>query len=179
MAVESSSSPPSPLPPVIYVALDSFFASQSLTPSTSRFKSPPLHDPLAVAYVIAPEIFTLDFMRVDIETKSELSRYLPPLLPPLFLPLFPHLLSPLLPPFSPFLPPLPPLLLCSPFSTFLFPFLLPHFSQYRGQTVCDVYKMSKKPKNVHLARKVDVAAFWKLMMEAWRKCNAVSSLNKK
>ena len=33
----------------------------------------PLHDPCAVAFVIAPELFTTRLMRVDIETSSPLS----------------------------------------------------------------------------------------------------------
>jgi inosine-uridine nucleoside N-ribohydrolase len=36
------------------------------------FASPPLHDPLAVAYVIAPEIFTTRLLRVDVECGSSL-----------------------------------------------------------------------------------------------------------
>jgi inosine-uridine nucleoside N-ribohydrolase len=31
-----------------------------------KFDDPPLHDPLAVAYVICPEIFESQFVRVDI-----------------------------------------------------------------------------------------------------------------
>jgi inosine-uridine nucleoside N-ribohydrolase len=38
-----------------------------------RFEHPPLHDPCAVAYVIAPELFEVEKLRVDIETQSELS----------------------------------------------------------------------------------------------------------
>jgi purine nucleosidase len=38
------------------------------------FDHPPLHDPLAVAYVINPSIFKTKFMRVDIETSSLLTR---------------------------------------------------------------------------------------------------------
>jgi inosine-uridine nucleoside N-ribohydrolase len=38
-----------------------------------KFEDPPLHDPCAVAYVIAPELFTVEKLRVDIETQSELS----------------------------------------------------------------------------------------------------------
>ncbi|KAL4513671.1 hypothetical protein Ndes2526B_g05026 [Nannochloris sp. 'desiccata'] len=38
-----------------------------------KFEHPPLHDPCAVAYVIAPELFTVEKLRVDIETQSELS----------------------------------------------------------------------------------------------------------
>ena len=36
------------------------------------FASPPLHDPLAVAYVIAPEMFTARLLRVDVEYSSAL-----------------------------------------------------------------------------------------------------------
>ena len=36
--------------------------------------SPPLHDPCAVAYCIAPDIFTADTLRVDVECSSALSR---------------------------------------------------------------------------------------------------------
>lgn len=38
-----------------------------------KFQDPPLHDPCAVAYVIAPEIFEVEAMRVDIEVVSPLS----------------------------------------------------------------------------------------------------------
>ncbi|GAX72991.1 hypothetical protein CEUSTIGMA_g443.t1 [Chlamydomonas eustigma] len=38
-----------------------------------EFPHPPLHDPCAVAYVIAPEIFKVRDMRVDIEVCSEVS----------------------------------------------------------------------------------------------------------
>lgn len=38
-----------------------------------KFEHPPLHDPCAIAYVIAPELFTVEKLRVDIETQSELS----------------------------------------------------------------------------------------------------------
>ena len=37
------------------------------------FASPPLHDPCAAAFVLAPWLFTLKSYRVDIETRSELS----------------------------------------------------------------------------------------------------------
>jgi len=37
-----------------------------------RFTYPPLHDPLAVAYAINPNMFTTTLMRVDIETSSPL-----------------------------------------------------------------------------------------------------------
>jgi len=38
-----------------------------------NFQHPPLHDPVAVAYVINPEIFKTDFVHVDIETQSSFS----------------------------------------------------------------------------------------------------------
>jgi len=84
------------------------------------FEHPPLHDPVAVAYVINPSLFQTKFVRVDIETSSEL---------------------------------------CS------------------GRTVCDMFGMSKKPKNVHVAEKVDVEAFWNLLLDALRSANSLSSLN--
>eukprot|EP01112_Ceratiomyxa_fruticulosa_P006854 TRINITY_DN1776_c0_g1_i2.p1 TRINITY_DN1776_c0_g1~~TRINITY_DN1776_c0_g1_i2.p1 ORF type:complete len:335 (-),score=44.09 TRINITY_DN1776_c0_g1_i2:73-1077(-) len=87
-----------------------------------KFEHPPLHDPLAVAYVIAPHLFKTTFMRVDIETQS---------------------------------------LLCA------------------GQTVCDIYHMSPKPKNVHVATHVDIAAFWALQLDAIFKGNEKSCLNSK
>jgi len=37
------------------------------------FDNPPLHDPLAIAYVIDPSIFTTKYLRVEIETQSDLS----------------------------------------------------------------------------------------------------------
>eukprot|EP01126_Amoeba_proteus_P041490 TRINITY_DN4465_c0_g2_i9.p1 TRINITY_DN4465_c0_g2~~TRINITY_DN4465_c0_g2_i9.p1 ORF type:complete len:289 (-),score=38.02 TRINITY_DN4465_c0_g2_i9:95-961(-) len=81
---------------------------------------PPLHDPLAVAYVIAPELFEVSFMRVDIETTSELTS---------------------------------------------------------GQTVCDIYNVTGRQKNVHVATKVNVERFWNLMLDAFSKANASSPLN--
>jgi len=84
------------------------------------FDDPPLHDPLAVAYVIEPEIFKTVFMRVDIEINSDLTS---------------------------------------------------------GQTVCDVYHKSARPKNIHLATKVDVKMFWKLMLEAWKLSDEKSPYN--
>ncbi|GLC42326.1 hypothetical protein PLESTB_000659200 [Pleodorina starrii] len=38
-----------------------------------RFEHPPLHDPVAVAYVIRPDLFECRRMRVDVETCSSLS----------------------------------------------------------------------------------------------------------
>jgi inosine-uridine nucleoside N-ribohydrolase len=48
-----------------------------------------------------------------------------------------------------------------------------------GETICDVFNMSKAEKNCDLATKVDVARFWDLMIAAIEKANAVSSMNKK
>ncbi|KAL3155597.1 hypothetical protein ABBQ38_010852 [Trebouxia sp. C0009 RCD-2024] len=86
-----------------------------------KFDHPPLHDPCAVAYVIAPELFKVELMRVDVETLSELSA---------------------------------------------------------GQTVCDVWHQSSKPKNVGVAQRMDVTRFWDLMINALKAANAVSPLNK-
>lgn len=47
-----------------------FFAETYLT--VFKMKDPPLHDPCAVAYVIAPELFKTELLRVDIETGSTL-----------------------------------------------------------------------------------------------------------
>lgn len=38
-----------------------------------EFESPPLHDPLTIAYLLAPEIFTTRHLNVEIETSSVLS----------------------------------------------------------------------------------------------------------
>ncbi|GBG92851.1 hypothetical protein CBR_g57530 [Chara braunii] len=38
-----------------------------------NFEDPPLHDPCAVAYVVAPELFQTERLRVDIETTSALT----------------------------------------------------------------------------------------------------------
>jgi inosine-uridine nucleoside N-ribohydrolase len=40
---------------------------------TFFFKHPPVHDPVAVVYLLAPEIFESELMRIDVETHSELS----------------------------------------------------------------------------------------------------------
>lgn len=86
-----------------------------------HFEYPPLHDPLAVAYVINPSIFETVLMRVDIETVSELTS---------------------------------------------------------GRTICDIYHMSKLPKNVFVGQKVNVEEFWNLLISSLTLANSVSSLNK-
>lgn len=48
-----------------------FFADRYL--EVFGFPSPPVHDPCAVACIIAPELFEFDLMRVDIEITSALS----------------------------------------------------------------------------------------------------------
>ncbi|CAI5516802.1 unnamed protein product, partial [Closterium sp. Naga37s-1] len=50
-------------------ALMHFFARTYL--EVFGFQHPPLHDPCAVAFVIAPTLFKTEHLRVDIETKSE------------------------------------------------------------------------------------------------------------
>ena len=47
-----------------------------------------------------------------------------------------------------------------------------------GRTVCDVYHVSNKPKNVHVALAMNVPQFWEIMIGALQKANAVSALNK-
>eukprot|EP00455_Lapot_gusevi_P048370 TRINITY_DN6671_c0_g1_i1.p1 TRINITY_DN6671_c0_g1~~TRINITY_DN6671_c0_g1_i1.p1 ORF type:complete len:361 (-),score=105.99 TRINITY_DN6671_c0_g1_i1:39-1121(-) len=46
-----------------------------------------------------------------------------------------------------------------------------------GRTVCDLYGMSSKPKNVNVALKMKVDQFWEVMLEALEKINRVSPLN--
>eukprot|EP00007_Cunea_sp_BSH-02190019_P008736 CAMPEP_0174231900 /NCGR_PEP_ID=MMETSP0417-20130205/2314_1 /TAXON_ID=242541 /ORGANISM="Mayorella sp, Strain BSH-02190019" /LENGTH=349 /DNA_ID=CAMNT_0015309863 /DNA_START=63 /DNA_END=1109 /DNA_ORIENTATION=+ len=74
------------------------------------FDDPPLHDPVAVAYVIDPSMFTVEQMRVDVELQSAM---------------------------------------CA------------------GQTVCDIFHMSTKPKNVTMCKRVDSERFWELMYECY------------
>ncbi|CAI5935173.1 unnamed protein product [Closterium sp. NIES-65] len=50
-------------------ALMHFFARTYL--EVFGFQHPPLHDPCALAFVIAPSLFKTEHLRVDIETKSE------------------------------------------------------------------------------------------------------------
>ena len=47
-----------------------------------------------------------------------------------------------------------------------------------GRTVCDIYSRSSKPANVTVALKMDVSAFWNLMIDALTKADAASYLNK-
>ena len=46
-----------------------------------------------------------------------------------------------------------------------------------GQTVCDKWRASPRPKNCRVALEINVAAFWRLMMEAVARADAVSPLN--
>lgn len=73
---------------------------------------PPMHDPLAVAYVIAPELFQVRHLNVEIEC-------------------------------------------CSPLSL--------------GQTVCDIYGVTRREPNVHVALNVDAEKFFELFVEASHK----------
>ena len=45
-----------------------------------------------------------------------------------------------------------------------------------GQTVCDIWGYSKKRKNVHVARSMDVGGFWKLFFTAVLRANSTSPL---
>jgi len=102
----------------LMISLLTFFA-QSYK-QLFKMDAPPLHDPLTVAYVINPNLFTVRKMRVDIETSSPLCY---------------------------------------------------------GQTVCDIYDMSNKPKNCFVAEDVNVDGFWELMIEAIILANGQSPLN--
>ncbi|KAI7845743.1 hypothetical protein COHA_000659 [Chlorella ohadii] len=55
----------------LMVDLLMFFADTYRT--VFKFEDPPLHDPCAVAYVIAPQLFKTELLRVDVETSSSLS----------------------------------------------------------------------------------------------------------
>ncbi|PRW32902.1 N-D-ribosylpurine ribohydrolase [Chlorella sorokiniana] len=55
----------------LMVDLLMFFADTYRT--VFKFEDPPLHDPCAVAYVIAPHLFKTELLRVDVETASSLS----------------------------------------------------------------------------------------------------------
>lgn len=103
----------------LFVDLLLFF--QSTYKSVFNFDDPPLHDPLTVAYVINPSLFETKFVRVDIETQSNLSS---------------------------------------------------------GQTVVDVFGMTGKPKNVHLATKVNIPEFWKLLVSSFKIADSLSPMNK-
>jgi inosine-uridine nucleoside N-ribohydrolase len=52
-----------------------------------------------------------------------------------------------------------------------------HSSLSYGQTVCDIYNMSKKDKNVHVCLKIDVNEFWNLFYDALKKADLKSPLN--
>lgn len=86
-----------------------------------KFDYPPVHDPVAVVYVLRPDLFVAQLMRVDVETSSTLSP---------------------------------------------------------GQTVCDVWEQSKKPKNVTVVQSVDVKACWDIILDSITICDSSSTLNK-
>ncbi len=95
----------------------------SLSPVSFLCAVQPLHDPCAVAYVIAPALFEARRMAVAVETAS------------------------------------------------------PH--SY-GQTVCDQYNLGRRPdsaKNVNVALRMDVPAFWRMLLDACALANAASPLN--
>eukprot|EP00892_Ulva_mutabilis_P007534 jgi/Ulvmu1/5152/UM021_0169.1 len=87
--------------------------------SVFKFDSPPVHDAVAVVYVIQPQSFQTQAMRVDVEVCSSLSK---------------------------------------------------------GQTVCDVWGHSNLPTNVEVARKVDAASCWDLIIDAIEHCNDSSTI---
>jgi len=83
------------------------------------FSAPPLHDPCAVAYCFAPEIFEVKFCNTRIERVSDSTR---------------------------------------------------------GRTVCDLYGVTKLPKNVHVTTKIDVPKFWEYMLAALEVANSRSKM---
>lgn len=46
-----------------------------------------------------------------------------------------------------------------------------------GQTVCDVFGMSKKKANVHVCFKMNVDKFWSLMLDAIQVANKMTPIN--
>lgn len=59
--------------PFLEIILELLMFFQQTYKRVFKFDHPPLHDPCAVAYVIAPEIFQVEHLRVDIEVKSSLT----------------------------------------------------------------------------------------------------------
>lgn len=47
-----------------------------------------------------------------------------------------------------------------------------------GQTICDIWHTSKLPKNCLVARRMDVDAFWELMLAAVDAADAAAPMNK-
>eukprot|EP01059_Diplonema_ambulator_P035227 TRINITY_DN8211_c0_g1_i1.p1 TRINITY_DN8211_c0_g1~~TRINITY_DN8211_c0_g1_i1.p1 ORF type:complete len:349 (+),score=55.00 TRINITY_DN8211_c0_g1_i1:53-1048(+) len=47
-----------------------------------------------------------------------------------------------------------------------------------GQTVCDIWRYSSKPRNVFVATQMNVPEFWKIMIAALVECNKISPVNK-
>ena len=46
-----------------------------------------------------------------------------------------------------------------------------------GQTVCDIWDYTKRPKNVHVCKSINVDSFWKMMLASLSACNAVTAIN--
>lgn len=53
-----------------------------------------------------------------------------------------------------------------------------HSNLSYGQTVCDIYNMSNKRKNVHVCLRIDIDQFWKLIIDAINQADKMSPLNK-
>lgn len=47
-----------------------------------------------------------------------------------------------------------------------------------GQTVCDIWHQSKRPKNCRVAKRMDVDRFWDLMLAAIEAADAAAPMNK-
>ncbi len=48
-----------------------------------------------------------------------------------------------------------------------------------GQTVCDIYGMSNKKKNVYVCMSMNVEKFWSLMFDVIKKADLISPCNKR
>jgi purine nucleosidase/pyrimidine-specific ribonucleoside hydrolase len=100
------------------IQLLAFFASTYK--EVFKMHEPPVHDPVAIAFVISPGLFRTELMRVDIEVGS---------------------------------------VLCA------------------GQTVCDVWHMSKQSRNANVALSLDAAMCWELILDAIVAADTTSPLN--
>ncbi len=121
-----------------------------------QFQHPPLHDPCAVAYVIAPELFDVQVMRVvccwgsrwGLTSTHSINHS------PRWSVVRHHV------------------------SSNTYPQDIETVSELSaGQTVCDVWNQSSKPKNAHVVRGMDVQGFWRVMLDALVSADEASPLN--
>ena len=48
-----------------------------------------------------------------------------------------------------------------------------------GQTICDIWHQSSKPRNCWVAKTMDVDHFWELLLDALNKADAASPMNER